>query len=123
MGEAAIIKCRVQANPVAEISWFKGPDKTRIGLLFQFFAFFFDSFFFIFPENPNYEVVHDGLRINQVSMSDNDTFSCRADVLETGESRDFVITVIVSSMFKMYYTSCFFYYLIRTNQSSTYHLY
>lgn len=48
-------------------------------------------------ENPNYEPVEEGLRINQVSMSDNDTFSCRADVLETGESRDFLITVIVSS--------------------------
>jgi hypothetical protein len=32
-------------------------------------------------------------------MSDNDTFWCRADVLETGESRDFPIDVIVSSMF------------------------
>jgi hypothetical protein len=58
--------------------------------------------FYFFPENPNYEVVHDGLRINQVSMSDNATFSCRADVLETGESRDFVITVIVSSMFEIH---------------------
>lgn len=51
-------------------------------------------------ENPNYEMIDDGLRINQVSMSDNDTFSCRADVLETGESRDFLITVIVSSELK-----------------------
>jgi len=31
-------------------------------------------------------------------MSDNDTFWCRADVLETGESRDFPITVIISSI-------------------------
>ncbi len=68
----------------------------------------FDSFFFCSLENPNYEVVHDGLRINQVSMSDNDTFSCRADVLETGESRDFVITVIVSSMFEMYLSAIFY---------------
>lgn len=30
-------------------------------------------------------------------MSDNDTFWCRADVLETGESRDLPITVIISS--------------------------
>ena len=43
-------------------------------------------------------VIQDGLRINRVEMSDNDTFWCRADVLETGESRDFPITVIVSSM-------------------------
>jgi hypothetical protein len=41
-------------------------------------------------------------------MSDNDTFSCRADVLETGESRDFVITVIVSSMFEMYLSAIFY---------------
>lgn len=31
-------------------------------------------------------------------MYDNDTFCCRADVLETGETRDFPITVIISSM-------------------------
>ena len=68
----------------------------------------FDSVCFYPLENPNYEVVHDGLRINQVSMSDNDTFSCRADVLETGESRDFVISVIVSSMFEMYSSVIFY---------------
>lgn len=33
LGESAVIKCHVQANPIAEISWFKGQDKTRIGLL------------------------------------------------------------------------------------------
>lgn len=32
LGEAAVIKCRVEASPVAEVSWFKGQDKTRIGL-------------------------------------------------------------------------------------------
>ena len=32
LGEAAVINCRVQASPVAEVSWFKGQDKTRIGL-------------------------------------------------------------------------------------------
>lgn len=31
-------------------------------------------------------------------MSDNDLFWCRGDVLETGESRDYPISVIVSSM-------------------------
>lgn len=50
-------------------------------------------------ENPNYQIIDEGLRINQVSMSDNETFWCRADVLETGESRDHSITVIVSSKF------------------------
>lgn len=30
-------------------------------------------------------------------MADNETFICRADVLETGETRDFPITVIISS--------------------------
>jgi len=33
LGESAEIKCRVQANPVAEVSWFKSQDKTRLGLL------------------------------------------------------------------------------------------
>lgn len=31
LGDTAIVKCHVQANPVAEISWFKGPEKLRIG--------------------------------------------------------------------------------------------
>jgi hypothetical protein len=47
---------------------------------------------------PHYSRVNEGLRINRVEMSDNDTFWCRADVLETGESRDFPITVIISSI-------------------------
>ncbi|CAF1364445.1 unnamed protein product, partial [Didymodactylos carnosus] len=77
LGEQVLIKCRVQANPSAEVSWFKGRDKTRIGI-------------------PNYERTNDGLKINKVDMADNDTFWCQADVLETGESRDFPITVIIS---------------------------
>ncbi|CAF2073220.1 unnamed protein product [Rotaria magnacalcarata] len=76
-GESFTIKCYVQANPIAEVSWFRGQDKLRI-------------------ENPNYEVAHDGLHIKQVNMSDNDIFWCRGDVLETGESRDYPISVIVS---------------------------
>ena len=31
--EAVTIKCHVQASPAAEVSWFKGREKTRIGLL------------------------------------------------------------------------------------------
>ena len=31
-GEAVVIKCHVQASPAAEVSWFKGQEKTRIGL-------------------------------------------------------------------------------------------
>ncbi|UJR25993.1 hypothetical protein I4U23_007340 [Adineta vaga] len=77
LGEAVTIKCHVQASPAAEVSWFKGQDKTRI-------------------DGPYYTRVHDGLKINRVEMSDNETFWCRADVLETGESRDFPITVVIS---------------------------
>ncbi|UJR22927.1 hypothetical protein I4U23_025955 [Adineta vaga] len=79
LGESATIKCSVQANPIAEISWFKGSEKIRI-------------------ETSKYDSVQDGLRINHINMSDNDTFWCRADVLETGESRDYPITVIVSKL-------------------------
>lgn len=50
-----------------------------------------------FLDDANYQLVHDGLRIDRVEMSNNDTYWCRADVLETGESRDYPITVIVSS--------------------------
>ncbi|CAF1614637.1 unnamed protein product, partial [Adineta ricciae] len=87
LGEAATIKCHVQASPVAEISWFKGPEKLRI-------------------ESPKYEVVTNGLRINRVNMSDNDTFWCRADVLETGESRDYPITVVVSKLISQARVTC-----------------
>lgn len=96
LGESMLIQCRIQANPPAEITWFKGSEKNRLGRrLFSFHLFF--------PRRPpflddaNYQLVHDGLRINRVEMSNNDTYWCRADVLETGESRDYPISVIVSS--------------------------
>ena len=52
---------------------------------------------FFYLGSRYYERIKEGLRIRRVEMSDNDTFWCRADVLETGESRDFPITVIISS--------------------------
>lgn len=72
-----LIKCRVLANPAAEISWFKGRDKTRL-------------------LSSNYERTNDGLKINRVSLADNDVFWCQADVLETGESKDYPIQVIIA---------------------------
>jgi hypothetical protein len=95
-GEAVTIKCRVQANPAAEVSWFKGQERTRIGLFKKSFLRTL-SFLYLYLEGPFYTRVNEGLRINRVEMSDNDTFWCRADVLETGESSDFPITVIISS--------------------------
>jgi hypothetical protein len=64
--------------------------------LFKTFIFFI-NIYFCYLDGPHYSRVTEGLRINRVEMSDNDTFWCRADVLETGESRDFPITVIISS--------------------------
>lgn len=55
----------------------------------------------LFLDDDNYQLTDDGLRIKNVDMSMNDTFWCRADVLETGESRDFSISVIVSSKVSM----------------------
>ncbi len=80
LNSAVIIKCRVLANPSAEISWFKGLEKTRL-------------------ISPNYERTNDGLKIHRVSLADNDVFWCQADVLETGESRDYPIRVIIARMF------------------------
>jgi neural cell adhesion molecule len=80
LNSAVLIKCRVEANPLAEISWFKGDDKNNI----------FSS---------NYEQKKEGLRINRVSSSDNDIFWCRADVIETGESKDYPIQVILARMY------------------------
>jgi hypothetical protein len=79
LNSAVIIKCRVLANPSAEISWFKGRDKTRL-------------------VSSNYERSNDGLKITHVSLADNDIFWCQADVLETGESKDYPIQVIIARM-------------------------
>ena len=43
VGEPMLIPCRVQATPVAEISWFKGHDKARIGSLLSSPELVFDS--------------------------------------------------------------------------------
>ncbi|CAF4879276.1 unnamed protein product [Rotaria sp. Silwood1] len=77
LDSAVLIKCRVLANPSAEVSWFKGRDKTRL-------------------VSSNYERSNDGLKINRVSLADNDLFWCQADVLETGESKDYPIQVIIA---------------------------
>jgi hypothetical protein len=69
----------VLANPSAELSWFKGRDKTRL-------------------TSSNYERSNDGLKIQRVSLADNDLFWCQADVLETGESKDYAIQVIIARM-------------------------
>ncbi|CAF1391848.1 unnamed protein product [Adineta steineri] len=77
LNSAIIIKCRVLANPSAEVTWFKGRDKTRL-------------------TSSNYERSNDGLKILRVSLADNDIFWCQADVLETGESKDYPIQVIIA---------------------------
>lgn len=92
-----VIKCQVQASPAAEVSWFKGRDKNRLGsssiIGLQHVVMIISSLL----ESKQYVRVNEGLRINRVDISDNETFWCRADVLETGESRDYPITVIISS--------------------------
>jgi hypothetical protein len=80
LNSTALIKCRVNANPLAEISWYKSRD--RINLI-----------------SSNYEQRYDGLKINRVSLIDNDIFWCQADVMKTGESKDYQIQVIVARRF------------------------
>lgn len=75
-----LIKCRVISNPVAEVSWYKGQDRIEIS-------------------SSNYEQTNDGLKIYRVSAIDNDTFWCQADVIETGESKDYRIQVVLARMF------------------------
>ncbi|CAF0882348.1 unnamed protein product [Rotaria sp. Silwood1] len=79
LNSVVLIKCRVISNPSAEISWFKG--QNRIELL-----------------PPNYEQTNDGLKINRVSSTDNDIFWCQADVVETGESKDYQIQVVLAQV-------------------------
>jgi hypothetical protein len=123
LGESVTIKCHVQASPPAEVSWFKGREKTRIGLWKKLFSIDSRLFFCFHPDGPYYTRVNDGLRINRVEMSDNDTFWCRADVLETGESRDFPITVVISSrnLFIISYKFLII-YLIRICYTAAYNL-
>lgn len=52
-------------------------------------------------ENTEHQLVNDGLRIKKIDLSNNDTYWCRADVLETGESRDYPIQLIVSSKWRL----------------------
>jgi len=80
LNSVVLIKCRVIANPSADISWFKGQEKMNI-------------------LSSNYEERNGGLQINRVSSIDNDTFWCQADVAETGESKDYQIQVIIARMF------------------------
>ncbi len=47
LGESVTIKCHVQASPAAEVSWFKGQEKTRIGLLKKLFSIDLRLFLFI----------------------------------------------------------------------------
>ncbi len=80
LNSAVLIKCRVNANPPAEISWYKTRDKINL-------------------ISSNYEQRYDGLKINRVSLIDNDIFLCQADVIDTGESKDYQIQVIVARKF------------------------
>ncbi len=75
-----LIKCEVNANPSAEISWFKGRDKIEL-------------------ISSKYEQRNNGLKINRASSIDNDIFWCQADVIETGESKDYQIQVIIARRF------------------------
>jgi hypothetical protein len=77
LDSTVLIKCQVNENPSAEISWFKGRDKINI-------------------LSSNYEQRDDGLKINRVSSIDNDIFWCQADIIETGESKDYQIQVIIA---------------------------
>jgi len=77
LDSTVLIKCRVDENPSAEISWFKGRNKINI-------------------LSSNYEQRDDGLKIHRVSSIDNDIFWCQADITETGESKDYQIQVIIA---------------------------
>lgn len=77
--------CRVKENLPVQISWFKGQDRMDI-------------------VSSNYEQTSDGLKINRVSLADNDIFWCQADAIETGESNDYRIQVITArKCLRLYY--------------------
>ena len=78
LDSSVLIKCQVNANPSAEISWLKGENKSNA------------------LDSSNYEQRTDGLRIHRISSKDHDLFWCRADVIETGESKDFPIGVVLA---------------------------
>lgn len=72
-----IIKCEVNLDSSVEISWFKGKNKNEINSM-------------------NYQQIDEGLLIHRVSSIDNDLFWCQVDLIETGESKDFPIEVIIA---------------------------
>jgi hypothetical protein len=87
-------------KPVQQLKYLGLKDEKKLELvclLLGFYPIHLSYFLFYYLDGPHYSRVNEGLRINRVEMGDNETFWCRADVLETGESRDFPITVIISS--------------------------
>ena len=81
LNSLSLIKCRVTGSPSAEISWFKGREKQPI------------------LPSSNYEQKFDGLKIARVSTLDAGLYWCQADVMETGESKEYLIEVHLARRF------------------------
>lgn len=84
LNNPALIHCRVTESHSTEISWFKGQEKIPI---------FADRFF-----SSRYEQNADGLRIERVSSIDEDLFTCQADQIETGETKEFQIQTVLARL-------------------------
>lgn len=84
LNSLGVIKCQVSGNPSAEISWFKGREKQPI------------------VSSSTYEQKFDGLKISRVSSIDADLFWCQADVMETGESKEYPIEVLLARRFSIH---------------------
>ena len=82
LDSSILLKCHINSNPSAEITWFKGRQKSVLN-------------------STNYIQNSDGLYISRVSSKDNDVFWCQADVIETGESKDFPIQLVIAREFEM----------------------
>lgn len=77
---SSMIKCQVSPSQLVDISWYKGNKREHIRPI----------------SKSNYEQRSTGLFIKKVSSAEKDSFICRVDNLESGESIDHSIQLLLT---------------------------
>lgn len=85
--ETHFISCVASGTIKAEFTWRKGPHKHKL-------------------TSSKYRVSQSGLHIASVSLADNDTFWCTADMYEKGITVDHPIRIIVSKAVTVPHITC-----------------
>ncbi|KAK0096394.1 hypothetical protein PV326_005595 [Microctonus aethiopoides] len=75
LGKEFKIKCQVSARPAPSVTWQRGPE--------------------VISTNDHYIIETHALKINKVELSDEGAYTCRAEVISTGEYKDRIIQIEV----------------------------